>query len=312
MQMTAPTQSAQPIPSRFQIWWLTIRPATLWAGGAPVFLGTAIAYIENQHQLHLAVIALICAIFIQIACNLVNDYADFQKGADREDRLGPARAAAQGWLSVSDLKKGAITCLGIAFLLGIYLSYHGGIGILILGISSLIAAVAYTAGPFPLAYLGLGDLFVMLFFGLGAVGGTYYLQAQKLSILSLSAGFAVGALATAILVVNHLRDRISDEKSNKKTLAVRFGAKWTRIEYTALVAIAFLFCTLTFLQMKTTMRFAFLAPLILLPRAVVLVRLVWLNDGVALNPLLAQTAKLEMLYCLILSVSLALMKGISP
>jgi 1,4-dihydroxy-2-naphthoate octaprenyltransferase len=305
------TQDPELKHSRIKVWWLTIRPATLWAGGAPVLLGTAIAYLDDQHRLALAFIALICAIFIQIACNLVNDYADFQKGTDREDRLGPARAAAQGWLSVDDLKKGAIFCLIIAFLLGIYLSYHGGLGILILGICSLMAAVAYTAGPFPLAYLGLGDLFVLLFFGLGAVGGTYYLQAQTLSMLSLFAGLAVGSLATAILVVNNLRDRISDEKSHKRTLAVRFGAKWTRIEYTILIAFAFLFCSVTFWQIQTSMRYAFLVPLILLPRAVKLVRLVWMKDGVELNPLLGQTAQLEMFYCLILSLSLVVVKGMN-
>ncbi len=296
------------IMSKFKIWWLTIRPATLWAGSAPVFLGTALAFEQDKAKLGIALLALICAIFIQIACNLVNDYSDFQKGTDNDQRLGPARAAHQGWLTVDQLKKAVIYCLAIALILGLYLSYVGGIYILLLGIASLLAAVAYTAGPFPLAYLGLGDLFVLLFFGLGAVCGTYYLQTQELNLLVILASLAVGSIATAILVVNNLRDRINDAKSHKNTLAVRFGAGFTRFEYFFLLVFAFLFCLYAFFSVDGKQAYSYLVPMIFAPYAYRLGREVQQKDGKDLNPLLGKTAKLELFYCLSLSLGIVFFK----
>ena len=244
--------------------------------------------------------ALIGALLIQIACNLVNDYSDFEKGTDDETRLGPARAAAQGWLSPTQLKKGAIVSLILAALCGVYLTFIGGWPILVLGLASLISAVAYTAGPFPLAYLGLGDLFVLLFFGFGAVGGTTWLLcAEALPPETWIAGANVGALATAILVVNNLRDRHGDARNQKNTLAVRFGASFARWEYTLLVFGALA----TNLYVAYSLQsWAWLCPMLLLPLAWLRVRQIWRLDGRALNPLLGQTAQLELLYCFSLGV----------
>ena len=148
-------------PGPFRLWWMTIRPATLWAGAAPVFVGAALAMRHGEARPILGGLALLGSILIQIGCNLVNDYSDFERGADKEDRLGPARAAAQGWLTVDALRRAALLSLSAAGLVGAYLISVGGWPIAALGIASLIAAVAYTAGPYPLAYLGLGDLFVL-------------------------------------------------------------------------------------------------------------------------------------------------------
>ena len=221
---------------------------------------------------------------------MFNDYSDFETGADDEGRLGPARAAQQGWLTVTQLKRGALISLGLAALIGVYLTMVGGWSILALGVLSLLSAVAYTAGPLPLAYVGLGDLFVVLFFGFGAVGGTYIVQAGELSLPTpvLMWGWGVGALATAILVVNNLRDREGDARVGKRTLAVRFGARVARLEYTLLLTSAFVWPALQGVW----------PPLLLTPLAAWLTLKVWREDGAALNPLLGRTAQLELLYCL--------------
>ena len=221
------------------IWWKAIRPATLWAGVAPVSVGSALAFADNAFSWGPACVALLGAVLIQIGCNLVNDYSDFESGADDEGRLGPARAAQKGWLSVQALKRGAQITLTLAALTGVYLTYVGGWPILVLGLLSILSAVAYTAGPMPLGYVGLGDLFVMLFFGFGAVAGTYFVQVGSISVHVWPWCWAVGALATAILVVNNLRDRMGDASVGKRTLAVRFGPSFTRFQFTVLVLSAF-------------------------------------------------------------------------
>jgi len=259
-------------------------------------VGTGLAISDGQWAALPACIALIGALLIQIACNLVNDYSDFESGADTEARLGPARAAQQGWLTVSDLKRGALISLALAGLTGVYLTYVAGWPILLLGLLSLLCAVAYTAGPFPLAYLGLGDLFVLLFFGFGAVGGTYYVQALSLKPELIGWGWSVGALATAILVVNNLRDREGDARAAKRTLAVRFGPSFARLEYSALVVSALLWPASQGLYL----------PLALSPIALWLTMRVWRLDGEALNPLLGQTALLELAFCVLSALSLAL------
>ena len=303
-----PTPKPISQPSYFMIWWKTIRPATLWAGASPVLVGAGIgvhSQIQWEKQQFLTLLlALIGALLIQIACNLVNDYSDFEKGTDDENRLGPARAAAQGWLSSKQLKKGAVLSLSLAALCGVYLTWVGGWPILALGLASLLSAVAYTAGPFPLAYLGLGDLFVLLFFGFGAVGGTAWLLcAESLPSETWVAGAAVGALATAILVVNNLRDRHGDAQNQKNTLAVRFGASFARWEYTVLVFGALAANLYVAWLIKS---WAWLCPLVLLPLAWRRVRQIWRLDGRDLNPLLGQTAQLELLYCFSLTSGLLL------
>jgi len=282
-------------PPRLLIWWRAIRPATLWAGAAPVMVGTGLAQRHGVSQALPALVALLGALLIQVGCNLVNDYSDFISGADDGERLGPARAAQKGWLSVEELKRGALVSLGLAGLTGVYLTYVAGWPILVLGLLSLLCAVAYTAGPFPLAYLGLGDVFVLLFFGFGAVGGTYYVQAQRLPLELLGWGWSVGVLATAILVVNNLRDRVGDALVNKRTLAVRFGATATRLQYSALTLSAFIWPALCGAWL----------PLALTPVALLLCVQVWRLDGGALNPLLGRTALLELAFCLLSAGALA-------
>ena len=322
------TSQAIPQPtSSFLIWWKTIRPATLWAGAAPVLVGSALAYRHQKFEWLPSIVALLGALFIQIACNLVNDYSDFEKGADHAGRLGPARAAAQGWLDVQSIKRGAYICLAFAVLSGVYLVQIAGLPILYLGIASLLSAVAYTAGPWPLAYLGLGDLFVMLFFGFGAVAGTYYVQALQWHPLLWFCGWSVGAIATCILVVNNLRDRESDTQANKKTLAVRFGANFVRWEYTLLMLSAFVaLCLASYYESQmltesahvgkvnphinplntiaSSMSFVWYIPLGLLPLAGMRTYKVWRLSAQDLNPLLGQTAQLELLFCLLLSLAL--------
>lgn len=301
--------------STLSIWWLTLRPATLWAGAAPVIVGSALAYHHKQYQMLPSIAALFGALLIQIACNLVNDYSDFEKGADTSDRLGPARAAAQGWLSVEEIKRGAYLSLILATCIGVYLIWIAGLPIFYLGVASLISAIAYTAGPWPLAYLGLGDLFVMIFFGFGAVAGTYYVQTLHWHPALWSCGWSVGAIATCILVVNNLRDHQSDQNAKKHTLAVRFGPKFARWEYTLLMLSAFIamlkpfydhasYCQTIESTQSSLGAYTWCIPLILLPLAIIRIRSIWRLPPSALNPLLGQTAQLELLFCLLLSLAL--------
>lgn len=286
-------------PGTLRVWWAAIRPATLWAGAVPVIVGTALALADGHRAYLAALAALAGALLIQIGCNLVNDSSDFHRGADGPDRLGPARATAKGWLTPRQVARGAAVTLTLAALLGAYIATIGGWPMLALGVASILAAIAYTAGPYPLAYLGLGDLFVLGFFGFGATGGTYYLQAGHLSAGALWAGFAVGALATAILVVNNLRDRHGDAAAGKKTLAVRLGARAARAEYTALVAAAYLAVVAAVLTRAAGP--GWLLALASLPSAVRATRAIHTTDGAALNPWLGATARTELLFGLLLA-----------
>ncbi len=290
-------------PSTLEVWRAAIRPATLWAGAVPVFVGTGLAVANERGAWGPASAALLGALLIQIGTNLVNDWADFRRGADGPDRLGPARAAAQGWLTPAQVAMGAAVALSGAALVGAYLVAVGGWPILALGVASLACAVGYTAGPLPLAYVGLGDAFVLLFFGVAAVVGTYFVQTGGVSGSSLVAAVAVGALATAILVVNNLRDRVSDARVGKRTLAVRFGARFTRAEYVALVAGAYVVVATAAL---TGAGVGWWLPWLSLPLAARTTRAVLQTDGAALNPLLAATARLELVFGLLLTAGVLL------
>jgi 1,4-dihydroxy-2-naphthoate octaprenyltransferase len=285
-------------------WWSAARPATLWAGIVPVMIGALIAHYEGANLGWPTLLALAGAIFIQLATNFVNDYADAQKGADGSNRLGPPRAGSMGWISIGQLKQAAFICLFLSVLIGVFLVKVGGWPILVLGVLSVISAVAYTAGPFPLAYLGLGDVFVLLFFGLGAVVGTSYLETGILHLSAVLAGVALGCLATAILVVNNLRDRHSDAEVGKRTLAVRFGAKFTRLEYFFLLLTAYLCVVLgcVFGVFPVSVLLVGLS----IPFALFESKRVWTNDGAALNQSLAATARLELIFGLCLSLGLIL------
>ncbi|MCB9523245.1 MAG: 1,4-dihydroxy-2-naphthoate polyprenyltransferase [Myxococcales bacterium] len=295
--------TAQRPDSAVAVWIAAIRPATLWAGAVPVFVGTALALAGGARAWLPAAAALLGALLIQIGCNLVNDYADFHKGADTADRLGPVRATAKGWLTPRQVAAGAALALAGGALTGVYLTWVGGWPILALGLASLAAAVAYTAGPFPLGYHGLGDLFVLLFFGFGATVGTAWVVGGAAPAAAWWAGAGVGALATAILVVNNLRDRAGDAKAGKRTLAVRFGPTFARAEYTALVAFAY---AVPVGLVAAGAPWGGLLPLASLPLAVKAVRALWITDGAALNPWLGATARLELLYGLLFSAGVLL------
>lgn len=212
-------------------WLLAARPKTLSAAVVPVVMGSALAADEPAAiSWWVFACALSGALLIQIATNFINDALDFKKGADTSERLGPIRVTAAGLISEERVMRAAWLCLGLAALCGIPLLVRGGWPMLVIGLASIAAAYAYTGGPYPLAYHGLGELFVVIFFGFVAVGGTFYALSLQLTQSALLAGFAAGSLATVLLVINNLRDIESDRRSNKRTLAVRFGENFARAE----------------------------------------------------------------------------------
>jgi 1,4-dihydroxy-2-naphthoate polyprenyltransferase len=219
-------------------WLLAIRPKTLALSLSPLLLGGALAQADSGALHWLPWLAALCtAMLIQIATNLHNDAGDFARGADTPQRLGPARAAAQGWLSVTALRRAAYGCFGMALLLGGYLAWIGGLPILLLGLAALASGYAYTGGPRPIAYSPLGELFVLVFFGVAAVGGTYYLQTLSLSLPVLAAGIAAGLPAAAVLLVNNYRDLEADHQAGRRTLAQRLGRPASRRLYAAMLLL---------------------------------------------------------------------------
>lgn len=219
-------------------WVLAARPKTLPAAAAPVVVGSALAWRAGGFRLLPALAALAGALLIQVATNLANDYFDFVKGADTVDRVGPTRVTQSGLLAPRAVLGGLVATMALALGVGAYLVSVAGTPVVWIGLASLACAVAYTGGPFPLAYLGLGDLFVMVFFGLVAVGGTVFVQLLELAPGTLWAGAGVGAVSTAILVVNNLRDIGTDARAGKRTMAVRLGVTGSRVEYTLLWSFA--------------------------------------------------------------------------
>jgi len=224
--------------TRAQAWFLAIRPKTLTAAAAPVLAGVGVAAHHHTLRPLPALAALLGALLIQIATNLANDYYDFVRGGDTEERVGPVRVTQAGLIPPAAVKRGMIVTLLAALLVGVYLVSVGGRPIVWIGLASLALAVLYTGGPFPLAYHGLGDLFVFVFFGLVAVSGTYYVQGLAWPPDAFLAGAAMGGLTTAILVVNNLRDIETDSKVGKRTLAVRLGETGTKVEYVLMMALA--------------------------------------------------------------------------
>lgn len=216
---------------------MAARPTTLAAAAAPVLIGTGLASFRDTFRPLPALMALVGALLIQIATNFANDYYDFVRGADTAERVGPVRVTQAGLLAPAAVWRAMVAVMVVAALVGSYLVWVGGWPILLVGVLSLVCAVAYTGGPFPLAYLGLGDLFVFVFFGLVAVAGTYWVQARSLPPDALLAGVGVGALSTAILVVNNLRDLATDARAGKRTLAVRIGRFATAVQYTLLLVV---------------------------------------------------------------------------
>ena len=228
--------------SKFKIWLLASRPKTLWASISPVVIGTAMAYADGKFHWLSAVVALTAAVLIQIGTNIANDYFDYKRGVDAGERLGPLRVTQAGLVKPETVKAAFIIVFSLAFLLGFYLIWRGGYPILIIGLLSVLFGILYTGGPFPLGYTGLADLFVLIFFGPIAVGGTYYVQALAIKPTIIIAGFSPGLLATAILTINNLRDIKTDRRAGKKTLAVRFEANFAKIEHVLFHEVKLLFC----------------------------------------------------------------------
>lgn len=245
------------------------------------------------------------ALLIQIGTNFANDYSDFQRGADHEGRLGPLRVTQSGLLSQEAVKRGIVVVFGLAVALGCYLAWVGGWPIILIGVLSIICGLAYTGGPWPFGYHGLGDVFVFLFFGVVAVTGTAYLQSGAWSILALALSVPVGLLVTNILVVNNLRDLPTDRAAGKRTLATRLGAQGTRVQYTLLVAIAYLVPTA--LAIEGGRWLWLLLPWLSAPLAAHLVRtVVGGTAGRDLNPVLERSGQLLLLFGLLLSAGLLL------
>jgi 1,4-dihydroxy-2-naphthoate octaprenyltransferase len=285
-------------------WWLAIRPATLTASAAPVLVGTAAAFADHGFAAGPALAALIGASLLQVGANFANDVFDFERGADNADRLGPQRATQQGWISPAQMKRAMWTAFAGALVTGIYLTSVAGWPVMALGLLSIAAAYLYTGGPKPYGYLGLGDLSVFLFFGFGAVTGTYFVQAHGVSPLVLWASVPIGALATAILVVNNLRDIETDARAGKLTLAVRLGERATRNYYQLLLAMAY--AVPPVLWVRGLADAWVMLPWLSLPLALRLASRMRRERGLALNGCLVKTARLEVVFGLLLAVGLAL------
>ena len=284
------------------MWVQAARPQTLGAAVAPVVVGTAMAVEAGAFHAVSALCAALGAVFIQIGTNFSNDYLDFVKGADRESRRGPTRATQAGWVSVKAMRRATILTFALAFASGLYLIWRGGWPVLAIGLCSIASGVWYTAGRWSLAYLGLADFFVLVFFGPVAVGGTYYVQALTVNGPVLVAGMAPGLLATGILLINNLRDREEDARANKKTLVVRFGRATGRRLYAACVIGAAL-VPVALVGWTDGHAWALAAVGVAVGAAPLLCRLWQANDDPrALNPLLARTARLLVAYSLVFSV----------
>ena len=282
-------------------WLIAIRIKTLPAAISPVILGTALAFHDGNSNSFILFMTLLAAVLIQIGANFANDVYDFEKGSDRADRLGPQRATQSGLISPADMKKAMWKIFALAIGVGFYLAYVGGWPIVIIGLASIAAGIAYTGGPYPLGYHGFGDIFVFLFFGLIAVPGTYYLQTGSVTEFSLWLGAVMGMLATAILVVNNLRDRDADIISEKKTLAVRFGETFSKIQFILLVMLPFV---LPFHLWRQWNKMSFLLTIFTLPIAVHLIIQLFNNTGADLNKVLAGTARFLFIFTLLLSAGL--------
>jgi 1,4-dihydroxy-2-naphthoate octaprenyltransferase len=277
-------------------WILAARPKTLVAAVAPVAVGSAVAHAAGGFRLDAALAALLGAGLIQIGTNLANDVFDAEKGADGPDRLGPTRVVSSGLLPARAVRAGAALAFALAFAGGIYLTALAGPAVVAIGLASIAAGLAYTAGPFPLGYHGLGDVFVMAFFGFVAVCGTAFVQLGRVPALAAWAAIPVGALATCLLVVNNLRDRETDARAGKRTLAVRLGRRGGIAEYWLLVAAAY--------AVPIAIGGWALLPLATLPLAVPLCLQVARREGRALNDTLAGTARLFLLHSLLFAVGL--------
>jgi 1,4-dihydroxy-2-naphthoate polyprenyltransferase len=291
-------------PSKARVWMLAARVRTLPAAAAPVVVGTGAAIGAGNFAFFPALAALVGALLLQIGANFANDLFDFLRGVDTAARVGPVRVTQAGLLTPRQVRAGMWTVFAVAALIGVYLIRVGGWPVVLIGLAAILAAIAYTGGPFPLGYHGLGEVFVFLFFGLAAVGGTYYVQAGTMRAAAWWASVPMGLLAVAIIVVNNLRDIATDRAAGKQTLAVRFGERGTETEYLTLVVVAYL-VPVAMWATRAASVWVLLA-LLSLPLVPPLLRRLRGERGRALNGVLAGTARLELVYGLLFALGLAL------
>ena len=290
-------------PRGWRVWWTAARPRTLTLATAPVVAGTAMAWAEGAEHHWLVVLAvLIAALLIQIGTNLHNDAADHERGNDLADRLGPLRVTAAGWATARQVRSASRSAFVLAFLIGIYLVAQGGWAILLIGLASLVAGVVYSGGPRPISHTPLGEVFVWIFFGILAVAGSYWLQAGTLTPAAWLAGAAVGLPASAVLLVNNLRDIVADTRSGRRTLAAVLGDKKSRRLYGVLMLSPFASLPLFAVLGLTG---AWLA-LLTLPPGLMLVKRIRFTQGPALNLLLARTAQYALGFAVCLAAGVLL------
>ncbi|MEF8789047.1 MAG: 1,4-dihydroxy-2-naphthoate polyprenyltransferase [Haloarculaceae archaeon] len=305
--------------SRREAWLMAARPQTLPAGAAPVVAGTGLAVNQGVFTPLPALFALLGALLLQVGTNFANDYYDAVKGADTEDREGFTRVTAGGLIPAASVRRAMYLTYGAAVLVGVYLVYVGGLPIVVVGLSGIAAGVLYTGGPYPYGYRGLGDLFVFVYFGLVAVTGTYYVQAVAAApvgpfplsvppgtvpLAAVVASLPAAGLSTAILVVNNLRDRETDRRAGKRTLAVMLGYRLSRVEFALVVGMAYVVPVVFY---ATGFAPFVLLPLLTVPLAIRLGRTVFTRtDGAALNPALETTGRLLAAHSVLFAVGLAL------
>ncbi len=291
--------------SKINAFILAARPKTLAAAFVPILVATAVAYSELNAsglkvQWSLSLFALLSSIFIQIGTNFINDAIDFKKGADNEKRIGPKRMTQSGLLSSKQVLFGGLCCFLLAALFGVPLIVSGGLPILFVGIVSIICGYIYTGGPYPLAYKGLGELFVILFFGIIAVLGVYYLQTNTIHLHAFIASLQIGLLATVLISINNFRDYIEDKKVHKMTLAALFGKKFARFEIAFLFSFAFLLNIYWYLSGYIFVAFL---PLISLPLSIYVTRGVIINEPSPIfNKFLGMSAAVQMLFGIFMSI----------
>ena len=299
-------------PSGVKVWLLAIRPATLPAAVGPVLVGLGAAIGSGAaFRLDTALACLAVALLLQIAANMANDLADFRRGADTPDRMGPTRVAAAGLMTERRLEVGIAFVIAASAVFGLYLAFVGGLGMLVLGALAVVSALAYTGGPWPYGYRGLGEVFVFAFFGLMAVAVTAYLQAGRIETVYLLAAIPMGALITGILVVNNLRDIPTDRAAAKRTLAVTFGEGFAKAEYYTMLVVAAV--------VPVALLVARLAgPVVLLPLLTGLMVQPMVREVAAVGPesdrrrlnrVLAGTARLSLVYGVLFAAGLSIRIG---
>lgn len=287
--------------SQLGVWVLAARPKTLPAAMSPVVIGSAMAWGSGNLEPITTLACLVGALLIQIGTNLANDYFDHAKGADTPDRIGPTRATQSGLVSPAAMRRATALTFALACVPGLYIVHRGGWPFIVIGLAAIACGVLYTAGPYPLGYLGLGDLFVLLFFGPVAVGGTFFVQSDYVDNEVLLAGLAAGLFSVAILTVNNLRDVDQDRVAGKRTLPVRFGRWFGKVEY-AVSILAGSVAIPAYLALCTRHDWVFLAALTALPALPAIFTVFTRRDGPTLNRALASTGLLLLVFSILFSI----------